>query len=47
MAIFYFTLAAGVLFLPYFDGIGSYYRYIFAAMLFIYGAFRLYRILKR
>jgi amino acid permease len=47
MAIFYFTMGAGVLFLPLFGGIDTTIRYIFAAMLIIYGAFRLYRIFKK
>jgi hypothetical protein len=47
MAIFYFTLGAAVLFLPQFASIDTTIRYIFAAMLIIYGAFRIYRILKK
>jgi hypothetical protein len=47
MAIFYFTMGVGVLILPFFSTIPAYTRYIFAAMLFIYGAFRLYRIFKK
>jgi hypothetical protein len=47
MAIFYFIMGAGVLVLPVFESLSTYYRYIFAAMFFTYGAFRLYRILKR
>jgi hypothetical protein len=47
MAIFYFTMGAAVLFLPLFNGIDTTIRYIFAAMLVIYGAFRLYRIIKK
>lgn len=47
MAIFYFTMGAGVLFLPLFESIDPTIRYIFAAMLLIYGAFRLYRIFKK
>lgn len=47
MAIFYFTMGAAVLFLPLFEGIDTTIRYIFAAMLIIYGAFRLYRIFRR
>lgn len=47
MAIFYFTMGAAVLFLPLFEGIDTTIRYIFAAMLLVYGAFRLYRIFKK
>lgn len=47
MAIFYFIMGAAVLILPLFSGIESSIRYIFAAMLFIYAAFRVYRIFKR
>jgi hypothetical protein len=41
MAIFYFTMGAAVLFLPMFASIDTTIRYIFAAMLLLYGAFRI------
>jgi hypothetical protein len=47
MAIFYFTMAGAVVFLPVFTSIDTQLRYIFAGMLFLYGALRLYRIFKR
>lgn len=47
MAIFYFTMGAAVLLLPFFAALDNTIRYIFAAMLLIYGVFRLYRIFKR
>jgi hypothetical protein len=47
MAIFYFTMGAAVLILPFFESIDTTTRYIFAAMLFIYGAFRLYRLFMK
>ncbi|MES2779460.1 MAG: hypothetical protein V4651_06130 [Bacteroidota bacterium] len=46
MAIFYFMMAIAVAVLPLFADIDTSIRYIFAAMLFLYGAFRLYRLLK-
>jgi hypothetical protein len=46
MAIFYLVLGIGVLVLPMFKAIEPTFRYIFAAMLFTYGAFRAYRIFR-
>ncbi|MES2558945.1 MAG: hypothetical protein V4590_04355 [Bacteroidota bacterium] len=46
MAIFYFTMAVAIVIMPMFASIDTTIRYIFAAMLFLYGAFRLYRLIK-
>lgn len=46
MAIFYLLLGIGVMALPLFKAIEPTFRYIFAAMLLSYGAFRAYRIFR-
>ena len=45
MAIFYFIMGTALCVMPLFDGLETTIRYCFAAMLIVYGAFRLYRIL--